>query len=144
MKIKKAIVLWSVALALGIVSCKNDPKKENAEELNAKETIDYNRKTQSARIKVFSPESELAGFEVPEGFVVELVASERDGIVNPIDLTFDDAGKLWTQTARMYPLDPVSNMGWNDLLKIMDDPKAQEKDPNFQRILNLYKGKNRG
>src|SRR5690606_31924666 len=57
-----------------------------------------------------TPEEELAGFKLPEGFVIELVASERDGIVNPIDLTFDDAGRLWTQTARMYPLDPVMDI----------------------------------
>ena len=65
--------------------------------------------------RVKTPEEELAGFKVPEGFVVELVASERDGIINPVDLTFDDAGRLWTQTARMYPLDPVADIQWNDL-----------------------------
>ena len=57
---------------------------------------------------VNTPEQELAGFTVPTGFVVELVASERDGVIKPIDLTFDDAGSLWTQTGRMYPLDPVA------------------------------------
>ena len=52
------------------------------------------KKTQSTRTGVNTPEQELAGFTVPDGFVVELVASEKDGIVNPIDLTFDDAGRL--------------------------------------------------
>jgi hypothetical protein len=61
------------------------------------------KKTQSVRTKVYTPEQELAGFKVPEGFVIELVASEKDGLINPIDLTFDDAGRLWTQTAIMYP-----------------------------------------
>ena len=90
---------------------------------------------------VNTPEEELAGFSVPEGFVVELVASERDGIVNPVDLTFDDAGRLWTQTARMYPLDPVADIQWNDLLKLMNDPEAQRNHPSFKRILDLYQGK---
>ncbi|MCC7525842.1 MAG: hypothetical protein IT250_13520, partial [Chitinophagaceae bacterium] len=80
-----------------------------------------------------TPEEELAGFKVPEGFMVELVASERDGIINPVDLTFDDVGRLWTQTARMYPLDPVADIQWNDLLKLMDDPVAQRNHPNFKR-----------
>ncbi|MFD2789816.1 c-type cytochrome [Arenibacter antarcticus] len=105
---------------------------------------DYNRKTQSARTEIYSPEKELAGFQVPEGFVVELVASERDGVVNPIHMAFDDAGRLWTQTAEMYPLDPVSDIGWQDLLKLMDNPAAQEKDPNFKRIFDLYRGKTKG
>ncbi|WP_327489696.1 PVC-type heme-binding CxxCH protein [Telluribacter sp.] len=101
-------------------------------------------KTQSVRTRINSPEEELAGFKVPEGFIVELVASERDSIVNPIDLTFDDAGRLWTQTARMYPLDPVADIKWNDLLRLMDDPEAQKNHPAFKRILDLYQGKTKG
>jgi putative heme-binding domain-containing protein len=102
------------------------------------------KKTQSVRKGVFSPSEEMAGFKLAPGFVVELVASERDSIFNPIDLTFDDAGRLWTQTARMYPLDPVSDIQWSDLLKLMDDQDAQKKHPAFKRILDLYQGKTRG
>lgn len=109
------------------------------------EVIAQNKdKTQSVRTKVYTPEEELAGFKVPPGFVVELVASEKDSIINPVDLTFDDAGRLWTQTARMYPLDPVADIKWNDLLKLMDDPEAQRNHPNFKRILDLYQGKTKG
>jgi hypothetical protein len=89
------------------------------------------KKTQSVRTQIYTPEQELAGFKVPKGFIVELVASEKDGIINPIDLTFDDAGRLWTQTAMMYPLDPIADIQWNDLLKLMDDPEAQKNHPNF-------------
>jgi putative heme-binding domain-containing protein len=102
------------------------------------------KKTQSQRSRIYSPEEELAGFRLADGFVIELVASERDGVINPVDLTFDDAGRLWTQTARMYPLDPVADIKWNDLLKLMDDPEAQKKHPAFQRILDLYQGKTKG
>ncbi|MCF0074704.1 c-type cytochrome [Dyadobacter sp. CY261] len=101
-------------------------------------------KTHSVRKGANAPEEELAGFHLPEGFVVELVASERDSVVNPIDLTFDDAGRLWTQTARMYPLDPISDIQWDDLLKLMDDEKAQRNHPNFKRVLSLYKGETKG
>lgn len=73
-----------------------------------------------------------------------MVASERDGIVNPIDLTFDDAGRLWTQTARMYPLDPVTDIQWNELIALMDDPDAQTNHPEFKRILDMYQGKIEG
>ena len=57
--------------------------------------------THSPRSQANTPEQQLAGFTLPEGFVIELVASEREGVINPIDLTFDDAGRLWTQTATM-------------------------------------------
>ena len=102
------------------------------------------KKTQSARTGVNTPEQELAGFTVPEGFVVELVASEKDGIVNPIDLTFDDAGRLWTQTARMYPLDPVKDIKWGELMRLMDNPAEQDKNPEFKRIKDLYQGVTQG
>ena len=85
-----------------------------------------------------SPEEELASFTVPEGFVVELVASERNGLVNPIDLTFDDAGRLWTQTALMYPLDAVGDMAWNDLMNLMENPELKANYPEFERIRKYY------
>ncbi|MBX2925185.1 MAG: HEAT repeat domain-containing protein [Chitinophagaceae bacterium] len=91
-----------------------------------------------------TPEEELAGFKVPDGFVIELVASERDGIINPIDLSFDDAGRLWTQTASMYPLDPVADIQWNDLLELMDHPEKQKDHPAFKKMLDLYEGRTKG
>ena len=100
--------------------------------------------TRSDRKNANSIAEQLAGFSVPDGFIVELVASEKDGLMNPIDLAFDDAGQLWTQTARMYPLDPTKDIKWNDLLKLMDDPEAQDNDPEFKRIKDLYKGKTKG
>jgi hypothetical protein len=92
------------------------------------------KKTQSVRTQIYTPEQEMAGFKVPKGFVIELVASEKDGVINPIDLTFDDAGRLWTQTAMMYPLDPIADIQWNDLLKLMDDPEDQKNHPKFKWI----------
>lgn len=100
--------------------------------------------THSPRTQAYSPEQQLAGFKLSEGFVIELVASEREGIINPIDLTFDDAGRLWTQTATMYPLDPVADIQWNDLLDLMNDQEEQRRHPNFRRILHLYQGKTAG
>lgn len=91
-----------------------------------------------------TPEEELSGFTVPEGFIIELIASEEDGIINPIDITFDDAGRLWTQTAVMYPLDPVADIQWNDLLELMNDAEKQRSHPNFKRALDLYKGVTKG
>lgn len=55
--------------------------------------------------KVRSPEEQLKSFKLPEGFTIELVSSELEGTVKPISIAFDDAGRLWTQTARAYPLD---------------------------------------
>ena len=105
--------------------------------LNAKKFL-------SDRKDPLSPEEEMAGFTVPEGYVIELVASEKNGIINPIDLTFDDAGRLWTQTAGMYPLDPVSGQSWSQTLQMMQDPKLGERYPKVYEIQKLYKLEKRG
>ena len=55
--------------------------------------------------KVQTVEQQLAGFSVPEGFVIENVSHEGLGTIKPISLSFDDAGRLWTQTASEYPKD---------------------------------------
>ncbi len=98
----------------------------------------------SARNEALSPAEELAGFTVPPGFVIELVASEENGVINPIDISFDDAGRLWTQTGTMYPLDPISGMQFGEFLKLMDDVETQNKHPEFKRIKDLYQLKTRG
>src|SRR5690606_27023900 len=95
----------------------------------------------SERFTALSPEDQLQKFDLAEGFVIELVASERDGIVNPIDMTFDDAGRLWTQTARMYPMDPVSDIKWEDLLVLMDDEEKQKNHPAFKKLKEMFEGK---
>ncbi|MGK2861315.1 MAG: DUF7133 domain-containing protein, partial [Chitinophagaceae bacterium] len=134
-------LIISIFVALSI-SC--DSKKEGGNDGKLSYGIALDKITQSTRTKVLSPEEELAGFTVPEGFVVELVASEADGIMNPIDLTFDDAGRLWTQTAVMYPLDPIKDIQWQDLQRLMNDSEAQKSDPNFKRVLDLYQGRTKG
>ncbi len=102
------------------------------------------KKTQSGRVKIWTPAEEQAGFTVPDGFVVELVASEKDGVINPIDLTFDDAGRLWTGTAKMYPLDPHPSASWRELLKFMDQPELMTTDDRFKKNMALYRRETKG
>lgn len=98
----------------------------------------------SQRTGAWTPEKQAQSFSLAEGFVIELVASEEHGIINPIDLTFDDAGRLWTQTAEMYPLDPVTGINFGKALKMMTDPKLAQKFPKVQKIRDLYTLKTRG
>ena len=143
---KNKLSLLLILIVLLNFACKKEgePIPDIDPTLNKDQLYKYARKTFSQRTKIYSPKQELAGFKVPEGFIVELVASEKDGVINPIDMTFDDAGNLWTQTAEMYPLDPVADIKWNDLLKLMDSPEEQEKNENFKRILKLYRGEIKG
>ncbi len=49
-----------------------------------------------------SPKDAIAKMTVPEGFTVELVASEPD-IVNPVAMTFDEKGRAWITESFEYP-----------------------------------------
>jgi putative heme-binding domain-containing protein len=48
------------------------------------------------------PAAALRRMTVPDGFSVELVASEPE-IVNPIAMTFDDRGRIWVTESVEYP-----------------------------------------
>ena len=99
---------------------------------------------QASRKDPWPAEKQHANFELAEGFVIELVASEKNGLINPIDLTFDDAGRLWTQTARMYPLDPVPGINFGKAMEMMRDASLVKSDPRFQKIHRLYTLQDRG
>jgi len=102
------------------------------------------KKTQSGRTEAWSPEKQATTFTLQDGFVIELVASEEHGLINPIDLTFDDAGRLWTQTAEMYPLDPIPNIRFGDAKRMMMDHSIAKKDERFAKIHRLYTLEERG
>lgn len=49
------------------------------------------------------PEIERAALVLAEGYEVNLFASERDGVIKPIQIRFDPAGRLWTVGSTVYP-----------------------------------------
>lgn len=54
----------------------------------------------------YSPQEAIRKMTLPEGFTVELVASEPD-IVNPIAMSFDDRGRIWITESVEYPRKPA-------------------------------------
>lgn len=52
---------------------------------------------------------QLQLFHLPEGYQIELVAQESEGIGKFISVYFDQRGRLWTQTALEYPVDANEN-----------------------------------
>ncbi|MBC8353689.1 MAG: HEAT repeat domain-containing protein [Planctomycetes bacterium] len=64
--------------------------------------------------------AELASFEVADGFAVNLFASEKDGIANPITMRWDARGRLWVLCSSVYP-QIVPTEKANDKLYILED-----------------------
>jgi glucose/arabinose dehydrogenase/mono/diheme cytochrome c family protein len=57
----------------------------------------------SADTNQLSPEAELATFTMAEGYEVNLFASERDGVVKPTQISWDERGRLYVACSPTYP-----------------------------------------
>ncbi|MGV3773092.1 MAG: PVC-type heme-binding CxxCH protein [Verrucomicrobiales bacterium] len=66
------------------------------------------------------PKTELASFKVADGFNVNLFASEADGVVKPIQIRFDSAGRVWVIGSSVYPQVKPGEVP-NDKVLILED-----------------------
>lgn len=75
-----------------------------------------------------SPTEALKKMKVPEGFTVELVASEPD-IVNPVAMTIDERGRFWITESLEYPRrEPGPG---RDRVKVLEDTDGDGKMDKF-------------
>ena len=87
-----------------------------------------------------SPTEALSKMQVPEGFHVELVASEPD-LMNPVAMAFDDAGRIYVTESFEYPRhEPGPG---RDRIKILQDTDGDGKIDSvkiFAEGLNIPSG----
>ncbi len=71
----------------------------------------------------------LNSIKVPEGYKIELFASEREfkDLANPVQLSFDNKGRLWVATMPTYPHWKPGDPRPNDKLLILEDTKGDGK-----------------
>jgi putative membrane-bound dehydrogenase-like protein len=88
-----------------------------------------------------SPDAAAAAMTLPEGFRVELVASEPE-LHQPIALTLDPKGRLWIAEAFTYPERAPEGEGKDDILVLedRDHDGSFERRTVFARELNLVSG----
>jgi glucose/arabinose dehydrogenase len=57
-------------------------------------------------VHITTPSEELKSFTVPQGYAIELFASEADfpELEDPVSMTFDARGRLWVTTMPSYPM----------------------------------------
>lgn len=67
-----------------------------------------------------SPADALRAFVVPEGFEVQLVASEPE-IGKPVSMSFDVSGRLWIAETRAYPIETSTNKTPSDVIRILSN-----------------------
>jgi putative heme-binding domain-containing protein len=67
-----------------------------------------------------TPAEEAKAFHLPPGFAVQLVAAEPD-IHKPLNLAFDDRGRLWVSETIEYPFPAGPGKTPRDAVKILED-----------------------
>lgn len=86
------------------------------------------------------PAAAIAKMVVPEGFSVELVASEPD-IMNPVAMTFDERGRVWITESFEYPRSEPGE--GRDRVKVLEDTNGDgtaDKVTVFAEGLNIPSG----
>lgn len=64
-----------------------------------------------------TPEEERAGFKLPPGFEIELIAAEIPDVAGKfVTAVFDQQGRMWTMTAFEYPVDANESKAVADAL----------------------------
>lgn len=81
-----------------------------------------------------SPEEELASFKIMDGFAVNLFASEADGIVKPIQMRWDERGRLWVACALSYPQIKPGEKA-NDYVLVCEDTNDDGKADKFHKFV---------
>lgn len=125
----ESLLLCTGLLLLYAQGC-NVPKKN---------TIPKDKFADHVRTTKFrTPEQERKGFKLPSGFEITLFASEPQ-IAKPINMEFDDRGRLWVTHSTEYPM-PAAPGGGKDKITILEDTNGDGKADsftNFQGGLNI-------
>jgi putative heme-binding domain-containing protein len=72
------------------------------------------------KTEALTPEQEKQSFHLPPGFQIDLVASEPE-IGKPINMAFDNKGRLWVSQSREYPFPAPEGKPARDKIGILSD-----------------------
>ncbi len=85
-----------------------------------------------------TPEEEMATFVLPPGFKAQLVASEPQ-IEKPLNMAFDDRGRLWVTSTLEYPWPAKEGTTGRDSVKVLED---KDGDGSFESVNTFADGLN--
>jgi putative heme-binding domain-containing protein len=91
-----------------------------------------------AETEARTPSEERSGFHLPEGFVMELVASEPE-INKPMNLAFDDRGRLWVTSTVEYPYPVKDGKPARDRVVVLSD---FAEDGKAKKVATFVEGLN--
>jgi mono/diheme cytochrome c family protein len=95
--------------------------------------------TPQPAVKALTPEEELRTIELPEGYRLELVLSERDGIREPANLTFDGNGRMYIAELRTYMQD-IDGKDEHAPIGVVSRHESTKRDGKFDKHV-IYRDK---
>jgi len=111
---------WFLVVAISVSANAADPFPADrfapAEPSTAQELFGQTIRASNHR----SPAEELAGFHVPDGFQVDLVAAEP-AITKPMNMAFDARGRLWITQSTQYPFPAKAEEKGTDAVVVLED-----------------------
>ncbi len=131
----KSRTIFFAALMATIASCKNASNNIHDGSDSLYSGTKFNEHIRSTA--ALTPEEEQKGFKLPDGFEINLFASEPD-IGKPINLTFDAKGRMWVTQSFEYPF-PAKGKG-RDRVTILEDTDGDgkaDKFTHFNDTLNI-------
>jgi putative heme-binding domain-containing protein len=131
-------IFFLTALAFLIQGCSQINKSEGpvTETADPDEADIYSEHVRTTEYQ--TPEEERLDFILPPGFEVTLFASEPD-ITKPINMAFDEKGRLWVTQSSEYPI-AAGPGGGNDRITILEDTDGDgraDKINDFANDLNI-------
>ncbi len=129
---KTSVALLTAFLLVNTQSCKPPQNKSGQNvsvsgSLQQSETDIYAEHIRTTGFK--TPEEERLSFVLPEGFEVTLFASEPD-ITKPMNMEFDDRGRLWVTQSSEYPVAAGESDG-TDRITILEDKDGDGRADSF-------------
>jgi len=84
-----------------------------------------------------SPEDQISNFKMRDGFEVKLFADEKLGVVRPIQIRWDELGRLWVACTPAYPQLQPGEHG-NDYILVLEDTDGDGRaDKSWRFAENL-------
>lgn len=80
-----------------------------------------------------SPEQELASLKILDGFELSLFASEADGVIKPIQMRWDERGRLWVACTVSYP-QILPGAKPSDYILVCEDRNGDGRADHFTRF----------
>src|SRR5476649_1889206 len=122
-------LLFATAFAADAPKAKPTPAPEEIAKAAAKLALEF---PPQPPVKALSPEEELKTITLPEGYRLELVLSEKDGVKEPVNITFDGNGRMYLAEMRTYMQD-VDGSNEHDPISVVSRHESTKGDGRFDK-----------